>query len=170
MRSSQAIKLESGNPDIVLFVSRVLIIDRRIWSCLPVRRAKYQITRQQACSHISHPLHHHLLPSSFFFSIFFHFVFLLCATQCANAPTSFDMDDSTVSGTLGVRKRVDSTTDSQIISNPRKRPRVSSMAGPFSLNDPISIGVGVGSVNFFFLNFDHTLTSYYFLCSDWPIT
>ena len=144
MRSSQAIKLESGNPDIVLFVSRVLIIDRRIWSCLPVRRAKYQITRQQACSHISHPLHHHLLPSSFFFSIFFHFVFLLCATQCANAPTSFDMDDSTVSGTLGVRKRVDSTTDSQIISNPRKRPRVSSMAGPFSLNDPISIGVGVG--------------------------
>ena len=56
------------------------------------------------------------------------------------------MDDSSVSGTLGVRKRVDSTTDSQIIPNPRKRPRVSSMAGPFSLNDPISIGVGVGLI------------------------
>jgi hypothetical protein len=70
------------------------------------------------------------------------------------------MNDSTVSGTLGVRKRVDSTTDSQIISNPCKRPRVSSMAGPFSLNDPISIGVGVGPFNFNFF-FDHTLTSYH---------
>jgi cell division cycle protein 20 (cofactor of APC complex) len=69
------------------------------------------------------------------------------------------MNDSTVSGTLGVRKRVDSTTESQIISNPRKRPRVSSMAGPFSLNDPISIGVGVGPVNF--LNLITTLTSYH---------
>ena len=70
------------------------------------------------------------------------------------------MDDSTISETLGVRKRVDSTTDSQIISNPRKRPRVSSMAGPFSLNDPISIGVGVGPSNL--KKFDHTLTSYHF--------
>jgi hypothetical protein len=61
------------------------------------------------------------------------------------------MNDSSVSGTLGVRKRVDSTTDSQIISNPRKRPRVSSMAGPFSLNDPISIGVGVGPVNILYM-------------------
>src|ERR1700679_238525 len=69
------------------------------------------------------------------------------------------MNDSTVSGTLGVRKRVDSTTDSPIISNSRKRPRVSSMAGPFSLNDPISIGVGVGPA-IFFKRFGHTLTSY----------
>ena len=67
-------EMRSGNTYIVLFVSRIHIVDRRI-SYLPVRRAKYQITRQQACSQISHPLHHHLLPSSFFFSIFFHFVF-----------------------------------------------------------------------------------------------
>ena len=119
---------------------------------MPVRRAKYQITRQQAlATDFSSPPPPS--PSPFvFFSLFFSILSsILCATQCANARTNFDIDimnDSTISGTLGVRKRVDSTTDSQIISNSRKRPRVSSMAGPFSLNDPISIGVGVGLVIF----------------------
>ena len=127
---------------------------------------KYQITRQQPWPQISHPLHHHPLPSSFFLSISFPFCLPFCARRSAlTHPHLFDidiMDDSSVSTTLGVRKRVDSTTDSQIISNSRKRPRVSSMAGPFSLNDPISIGVGVGPTIIYIYIYKHT----HVLCLD----
>jgi len=139
---------------------------------LPNRRAIIPNNTSTSLATDSHLLSSPPPPPSLLIFHRFSFYFLqflssiLYATQCANASISFGIDtmnDSTGSETLGVRKRVDSITDDQIISNLRKRPRVSSMAGPFSLNDPISIGVGVGPVNFYIRSHTHVAP---FLCSD----
>ena len=54
---------------------------------LPVRRAKYQITRQQAWPQDFSSPPPPSLSSSFFFLYFFSILpSILCATQCANAP------------------------------------------------------------------------------------
>ena len=159
--------LDTNNEDMQCGPNTYLWLNETIFAGSPSKIPNNTSTKPW--SQISHLLFFPSITILFPFFVLFSSILLtiLCATQCANASTSSDIDimnDST-SGTLGVRKRVDSTTDDQII-NLRKRPRVSSMAGPFSLNDPISIGVGVSPVKF--SKSDHTFTSHPFLCSDWP--